>query len=50
MLRHGRKAVIVVAVMALLAGCRASGEIDVDENEGDGGAGVEVDVGDPEGS
>jgi hypothetical protein len=30
-------------VVGTLAGCRASGEIDVDENDGD--AGVEIDVG-----
>jgi hypothetical protein len=45
MLRRRRNALIVAALVALasLAGCRASGEIDVDENDGD--AGVEVDVG-----
>lgn len=49
MLRHRRNTLMVAALIALaaLAGCRASGEVDVDENEGD--AGVEVDVGDQNG-
>jgi hypothetical protein len=38
-----RNAVVMAVLLALLAGCRASGEVDVDENDGEGG--VEVDVG-----
>lgn len=43
--RERRKALFLAALLVVgsLAGCRASGEIDVDENEGD--AGVEIDVG-----
>ena len=41
---RGRKFLILAAVLALLAGCRASGEVDVDDDGG--GAGVDVDVGD----
>ncbi|MGH2673840.1 MAG: hypothetical protein ACRDKA_01710 [Actinomycetota bacterium] len=46
MLRRRRNALVLAAVLPLgaLAGCRASGEIDVDENDGD--TGIEVDVGD----
>lgn len=46
MFRRPRNALLIAAliVMASLAGCRASGEIDVDDNGGD--SGVEVDVGD----
>jgi hypothetical protein len=46
MLRRRRNAVLmtVLLIVGSMAGCRASGEIDVDEN--DGQTGVEVDVGD----
>jgi hypothetical protein len=45
MLRRRRNALVMAALLVVgtLAGCRASGEIDVDENDGD--AGVEIDVG-----
>ena len=45
MLRERRNGLILAALLVVgsLAGCRASGEIDVDENDGD--AGVEIDVG-----
>jgi hypothetical protein len=45
MLRQRRNALVMAALLVVgtLAGCRASGEIDVDENDGD--AGVEIDVG-----
>lgn len=46
MLRRRRNALLMTALLIVgsLAGCRASGEIDVDENDGD--TGVEVDLGD----
>jgi hypothetical protein len=45
MFRRRRNALLMTALLIVgsLAGCRASGEIDVDENDGD--SGVEVDVG-----
>ena len=49
MVRRRWKSLLLTALLTLgaLAGCRASGEIDVEENDGD--AGVEVDVGDEPG-